>query len=246
MSCVLIANWKVNLDMKALENYCKEISISLPLLIDKNNDVQIVMAPSYLHLPYVRQQIINQELISLAAQDCSAFRDGPHTGDVSAAMLKEMGCSYVIIGHSERRLSYNENEELLAAKLECAYAEGLRPIYCIGEDFEARLANTFLPKLRQQIKDAGLDRLAKSKAIIAYEPIWSIGTGLTPTSDQITEVSNFIHELLPNQDIVYGGSVNHENAASILSLNHINGLLIGKASTDPEQFMQIIKATLNK
>lgn len=239
MSVLLIANWKMNLDFNSVKAYCTTIS-SIP----RSHKIKTIIAPSFMHMHYIQEQLASRHDIVLAAQDCSAFADGPHTGDISAKMLKENSCKYVIIGHSERRDCYGEREDLLAEKIERAYEEGITPIYCIGENFEARHTNTVLTKLRQQLRDIGLANLSKTKAVIAYEPIWSIGTGLTPTAEQITEVADFINEILPGQTIVYGGSVSLDNAASIASLPHINGLLIGKASTDITQFSQIAQAII--
>jgi len=229
----------MNLDFKAVKAYCTAIE-SIP----QADKIKTIIAPSYLHLPYVAEHLASRPDIVLAAQDCSAFEDAAHTSDISAKMLKEFACEYVIIGHSERRACYGEQEDLLAAKIDRAHEAGLIPIYCIGEDFEARHANNVLPKLRQQLRDVGLGRLAKAKAVIAYEPIWSIGTGLTPTPQQISEVSNFIDDILPGQAIVYGGSVNQDNSASIASLQNISGLLIGKASADVLQFASIVGAVV--
>lgn len=239
MPNIIIANWKMNLTNTAVESYCKSID-SIP----QAENIEIIIAPSYIHLPYLQKKLLQRPDIKLAAQDCSGFTEGAYTGDISANMLKEFGCTHAIIGHSERRIHYNENEELLAAKLDCVKIAGLRPIYCVGEDFETRHNNSVLQKLRHQLRDVGLNRLKSTNAIIAYEPIWSIGTGLVPTAEQIQEVAAFIDDMLPGQSILYGGSVNPDNANHISSLPHLSGLLIGKASTNIDQFSQIIKTML--
>ncbi len=237
MKKFLIANWKMSLLKSDVESYCNQIS-SIPSF-DK---IQVVLSPSFIHMHIVYDAIKKFKGISLCAQDCSAFTSGSHTGDISVNMLKEYSCEYVIIGHSEKRKSYNEDEEILSEKLERACECGIRPIYCIGEDLDARQEGRVLQKLRQQLRDIGLQRITNSNAIIAYEPIWSIGTGLTPSPAQIEEVARFINDMLPSHKVVYGGSVTHENAEEISSISGISGLLIGKAASDINSFIKIVKS----
>lgn len=237
MKAFLIANWKMNLLRSDVESYCNQIS-----LIPNYDKVKVVLSPSFIHMDIVSDAIKESHGISLCAQDCSAFHAGSHTGDISVNMLKEYACEYVIIGHSEKREAYNEGEEILSEKLERASEAGIIPIYCIGEDLDARQEGKVLQKLRQQIRDVGLQRVANSKAIIAYEPIWSIGTGLTPSSSQIEEVARFINDILPGHYVLYGGSVTYENAKEIASISGISGLLIGKSASDIHNFTKIVKA----
>jgi triosephosphate isomerase len=235
MRFLVIANWKMNLSLKSAINLSGMLN-ETPL----PNNIDLIIAPSFLHITEVANQLPNIGNIMIAGQDCAGFSEGSHTGDTSANMLAELGCKYVIIGHSERRSAYNESAELLAAKLDMAYENGLIPIFCIGEDRINRENNNVLNFLMQQLEEVGLDRLKQVGAVIAYEPVWSIGSGILPTKGQIEEVSCYLKTILDNP-IVYGGSVNGNNSAELSSISNIAGLLIGKASAENNSFLKIIK-----
>ncbi|MBM3580242.1 MAG: triose-phosphate isomerase, partial [Alphaproteobacteria bacterium] len=187
----------------------------------------------------ISEILINQRPIKLGAQDCHFERSGSFTGDVSAAMLKKLGCRYVILGHSERRTGHFETDQVIAKKIRAALAEELIPIICVGENKETRDAGAHLAFVHQQLSDSIPLDIKFPKLVIAYEPIWSIGTGVIPTAAQIGEVVQFIKKLFPNSFVLYGGSVTSQNSGEILRISGVDGLLVGKASLDAEEFVKI-------
>ena len=191
--------------------------------------------------------IIESRPISLGGQNCHFAQSGSYTGDVSAKMLKEVGCEYVILGHSERRENCFESDEIVAKKINSALSENLIPIICVGESKEIRDKNQHLEFIEKQIlasisADSNFDKL-----IIAYEPIWAIGTGVVPDKLQILEVANLVQKLFTTKFqqnakahyLIYGGSVNGNNSSEILEIEGIDGLLVGKASLDALEFSKI-------
>ncbi len=195
----------------------------------------------------LNEVLLRDRPIHLGAQDCHHEESGSFTGDVSANMLTKVGCEYVILGHCERRSCHGESNEIVAKKLAIAAKNNLNPILCIGENKEVRDANNHLNFVREQLlhsipRDVNFERL-----VIAYEPIWSIGTGVVPTLAQIEEMVNFIrkvvHEFFNDKIdhffVLYGGSVNSKNSAEILTVENVDGFLIGKASLDPIEFLKI-------
>ncbi len=191
--------------------------------------------------------VLSQRLIILGGQDCHHEKSGSFTGDISAAMLKKVGCQYVILGHSERRNNHFETSEIVNKKIRAALAEDISPIICVGESEEIRAQGKHLEFIYQQIMKSVPQDVKFKKLIIAYEPVWSIGTGVTPTAAQIAEVAKFIkkvfNEKLNNVAseffILYGGSVSAENSKEILAVSNIDGLLVGKASLDAKEFLKI-------
>jgi triosephosphate isomerase len=191
--------------------------------------------------------LIKQRPIKLGAQDCHHEKNGAFTGDLSASMLVAVGCQYVILGHSERRQTHFENNQIIAKKTAAALNEKLLPIICLGENIETRNDQKHLEFIEQQIFEMILPNQKFEKLIIAYEPIWSIGTGITPTAAQILEVAQFIKKIISQNFannftefyLLYGGSVNAKNSAEILAVEGIEGLLVGKAALDVEEFVKI-------
>lgn len=191
--------------------------------------------------------LLNERTIKLGAQDCHYENFGSFTGDISAAMLRKIGCEYVIIGHSERRVGHFENNDIVAKKAKSALENGLIPIICVGESKETRDQNQHLKFVYQQIINSVPKDVKFEKLIIAYEPIWSIGTGLTPSLDEISEMAKLVRKIFKEKltDIaedclmLYGGSVNSKNSKEILEISGVNGLLVGKASLDAEEFFKI-------
>ncbi len=191
--------------------------------------------------------VIKQRPLKLGAQDCHYESSGSFTGDISASMLTKVGCQYVILGHSERRTGHGESNEIVAKKVRAALNEELIPIICVGESKEVRDRAKHLEFIYMQIMTSVPQDVKFKQLIIAYEPIWSIGTGITPTLAQIEEMAKLIrkifHEKLPNlaQEflILYGGSVTSKNSAEIMATPEINGLLVGKASLDEAEFSKI-------
>lgn len=193
----------------------------------------------------INEIVVNQRPIKLGAQDCHYAESGSFTGDISAKMLKDVGCKYVIIGHSERRSACQESDEIIAKKISSACKAGLAPILCVGESKETRDAGGHLQFVENQVISALKQDLLCEKLIIAYEPIWSIGSGVTPTQAQIAEMILAIKKILAEKfagefaqvSVLYGGSVSSSNSAEILPV--CDGLLIGKASLAAEEYIKI-------
>ena len=181
--------------------------------------------------------------VALGGQDCAAAEMGAFTGDVSAEMLKDAGCSYVILGHSERRHGHGETDAEVRAKVEGAWRAGLTSIVCVGETRAQREAGQEAAVVAAQIAGSLPDGASPDKLVIAYEPVWAIGTGLTPTLDDITTVHRTIRAVIPaGTGILYGGSVNPKNAAEILGLPDVDGALVGGASLKADDFWAIVEA----
>jgi triosephosphate isomerase len=178
----------------------------------------------------------------VGAQNCHQHTHGAFTGEISAAQLKDLGCQYVILGHSERRMHAHETDDEINEKAEQAINHGITPIICMGETYEARKEHRFKQALLSQL-DKSTAGLNKSKYVIAYEPIWSIGTGLVPTNEEILEVFYLIHHRLnSNTPIIYGGSVTDKNAATLRTIQSLKGVLVGGASLNVHTFQAIVDA----
>jgi triosephosphate isomerase (TIM) len=247
MKKILIAgNWKMNKDINeslelisALSDGIKELD-TLPGLL---------VCPPFTSLAAV-VGVCKDTAISVGAQNCHTEKNGAYTGEISTDFIANMGCDYVIIGHSERRTLFGEGDELANAKTTVAIATGLNAIFCIGETLEEREAGKTFEVLERQIK-LGLKNIEFSdKIVIAYEPVWAIGTGVAAVPDQVQEAHAFIRKQLTelygdnSKDVIilYGGSMNDKNAKELLSLQDVNGGLIGGASLKPEAFLSIIKS----
>ena len=210
----------------------------------------IVCAP-FTHLSMVAEALKGSD-VELGAQNCAAEAKGAYTGEVSASMIAALGCKYVILGHSERRQYYGETSETLNRKMEQAYANGLTPIYCVGENLEEREAGNHFAVCKQQIEEVVFNLTAEqfAKLVIAYEPVWAIGTGKTATAEQAEEIHAYIREVLRSKfgaadeecPILYGGSCKPSNATEIFSKENVDGGLIGGAALKAEDFLAIGKA----
>ena len=220
--------------------------------IDAGCKAEVAICPPYLYLPEVAR-LLQGSAIRLGAQNMSGHKAGAFTGEVSAAMLRDYQCRYVIIGHSERRTLYGETDALIAGKFAMAVAEGITPILCVGESLDEREANITEEVIARQL-DAVLEKggiASFQQAVIAYEPVWAIGTGWTATPDQAQEVHSFIRLRLARHDnviadtirIIYGGSVKADNAGQIFRMADIDGGLIGGASLNAGDFLSICQAT---
>ncbi len=185
--------------------------------------------------------------IALGGQDCHAAEKGAHTGDISAVMLADAGARHVILGHSERRADHGETSAQVAAKAQAAHAAGLVAVVCIGETLAERDAGQTLAVVGAQLAASLPEGAHGANTIVAYEPVWAIGTGLTPTPEQISEVHGFLRAHLPDATIsvLYGGSVNAGNAAAIFALPDVDGALVGGASLKAADFSPIIRALEN-
>ena len=210
-----------------------------------------VICPPFVYL-YEAWRLLRDSAFSLGAQDVCADTHGAFTGEISAAMLKDVGCGYVIVGHSERRLLYRENDQLVARKFATAHARGLVPILCVGEQLADREAARTREVIARQL-DAVLELSgagALAEGVIAYEPVWAIGTGRNATPDQAQEVHAFIRARIGERDakiaaatrILYGGSVKAGNAAELFSMPDVDGGLIGGASLKADEFLTILAA----
>ncbi|WP_448581272.1 triose-phosphate isomerase [Thermaurantiacus sp.] len=184
--------------------------------------------------------VVRGSHVRLGGQDCHPKTDGAFTGDISAAMLADAGASYVIVGHSERRLGHGELDPLVRAKAVAAQAAGLTPIVCVGETLAEREAGTTLAVVDRQLEGALPEA---GPMVVAYEPVWAIGTGRTPTPAEVAEVHAFIASKVPERTaILYGGSVNPGNAAALLAVPHVSGALVGGASLAAADFLAIARA----
>lgn len=244
---IVAGNWKMN---KSL-NEGLELCSSINELIEETNKEVVIAAP-YTHLASLVSSCEKTE-IKIAAQNCHQETSGAYTGEVSAAMLSDIGVDYVIIGHSERRAYNGENNALLAKKVTTALEQGLKVIYCCGETLEERNSNNHFDIVAQQIIEGvfHLDGSAFENIVIAYEPVWAIGTGETATSEQAQEMHAHIrkvvaekygNEIAMHTSILYGGSCKPANAEELFSQEDVDGGLIGGASLKAEDFVSIIKA----
>jgi triosephosphate isomerase len=228
MTKIIIANWKMNGSGAFITEFFKNFS--------PNPQNRIIFCPPPL---YLKDVFFHTSLIG--GQDCSAYSGGAYTGEISAVMLKDLGCQYVIIGHSERRQYYKETNATVGQKAEQALKAGLTPIICIGESKEIRDSGKAIQVVLDQLLQS-LPEGADKTYYIAYEPVWAIGTGLTATDDDIVQMHATIRQALPvqNTPILYGGSVNKDNAHTILSLPNVDGILVGGASLKYEDFNHIV------
>jgi triosephosphate isomerase (TIM) len=230
---LIVANWKMNKTIATTKGFVNDFLT----LVDKEQRLSdVVICP-----PLTMYQYIAKLPFKFGAQDCSSLssNEGSFTGDISALMLKDIGYEYVIIGHSERRKNYGENKDLLKSKISNAHANGLIAIFCIGENLEQRENGSYFEVLSKQLDESLPASVNPENTIVAYEPIWAIGTGKSANEKQIEEIHTFIASKLKNK-VLYGGSVNSKNAREILATNNVSGLLIGGASLDAQEFNKII------
>ncbi|MBY4676733.1 triose-phosphate isomerase [Marinobacterium arenosum] len=245
---LVIGNWKMNGD----RTRNAKLIASLAKGLHGHDSCRIVICPPFPYLLQVSDGLVNRH-ISLGAQNVSQYDQGAHTGEVCAAMLAEMGCAYVLLGHSERRQDNRESDAEIAQKFAMALAAGISPVLCVGESLAQRQADQTETVVAGQIRSV-IDQLgiaALTGAIIAYEPVWAIGTGETATPQQAQAVHLAIRNLIREYDpamaeqlpILYGGSVKADNAAALFQQDDIDGGLIGGTSLDAEAFIQICRAT---
>ncbi len=241
----LVGNWKMEGNRAFVASHLSSVMQEMGRLGVAEYHTVIQCPP----FPWIGEasSLTRRSGIKIGAQDCHHLESGAYTGEVSASMLKEAGCDYVILGHSERRLQFLENDELVAEKVATALASRLIPIICVGESHAQRATGRYLPLLHDQLA-AVLRYVGKMHSlIVAYEPIWAIGSGLTPTPADIFEVTESMHHHLESHGIaapsvLYGGSVRAENCADIFAVPSINGVLVGAASIDAGQWTGIMKA----
>jgi triosephosphate isomerase len=246
---VVAGNWKMNTTLPEGLALAKGLCDALE---GKNVDCEVVIGTPVTHLASI-VAAIEKTAIGVAAQNCADKDKGAYTGEVSAAMVAATGAKYVILGHSERRTYYKETPELLKDKVKLALANSLTPIFCIGEVLDERNAGKHFEVVNEQIKDSLFDLSVEAfkKIVLAYEPVWAIGTGVTATADQAQEIHAYIRSIIAGQygesvandtSILYGGSCNAENAKELFANPDVDGGLIGGASLGVAKFMPIIEA----
>jgi triosephosphate isomerase len=246
---IVAGNWKMNKTVQEGIELAKDINSRVEAI---NPKCQIILGTPFVHITEV-VKTIKTDKIAVAAQNCADKVSGAYTGEVSAAMVKSTGAKYVILGHSERRAYYGENNAILKEKTDLALANGLLPIFCVGEVLSERESNTHFDVVKSQIEEAlfHLSAEAFGKIVLAYEPVWAIGTGKTATPAQAQEIHAFIRglvagkygkEVANNVSILYGGSCNPKNAKELFSNADVDGGLIGGASLKAEDFLSIITA----
>ena len=247
----MAGNWKMNL------NHLEAIAVAQKLVYsidDKDYDaVDLAIIPPFTDIRSIQTMVDGDRLrLQYGAQDLSPEASGAFTGDISGSMLAKLGCSFVIDGHSERRAIHNEDDALINRKIKAALAHELTPIFCVGEELPVRESGAHVSHVIRQIR-AGLEGFTKpelKKIVIAYEPVWAIGTGKTATPEDAQEVCAAIREeveqigsseIAANMRILYGGSVKSSNISEIMKQVDIDGALIGGASLDPEELAKIVK-----
>ncbi|MDH6534351.1 triose-phosphate isomerase [Parabacteroides sp. 52] len=246
---IIAGNWKMNTTLPEGLELAKGLNEALK---NKTIKCDVVIGTPFTHLASIAAAIDTNK-IGVAAENCADKEKGAYTGEVSAAMVASTGATYVILGHSERRAYYHETPEILKTKVGMALANGLTPIFCIGEVLEEREAGKHFEVVDEQVKASLFDLSAAdfAKIVIAYEPVWAIGTGKTATADQAEEIHAHIratlaakygNEIADNCTILYGGSMNAANAKELVSKPNVDGGLIGGASLSVENFMPIIEA----
>jgi triosephosphate isomerase len=246
---IIAANWKMNMTPQETTDFIQQFQS----LVGNASTVDIVLAPPYLSLVAAAALLSSSENVRMAAQNMYFEASGAFTGEVSASMLKELYVSYVILGHSERRAIFGETDELINKKVTAAHAARLRPIFCVGETLEERDAGKIEEVLSTQLTGglAGLDSKRIIDTVVAYEPVWAIGTGRTASPEQAQEAHAFIRGKLgeiadadtaAKVRIQYGGSVKPSNMGELIGQDDVDGALVGGASLESGSFYEIVKA----
>ena len=246
---IVVGNWKMNLDVNQGFLLVEDVLSKLSL----KENIEVVFASSYIHLDKLGRMCNDILNVNVSAQNCCSSEHGAFTGEVSAKMLYSCNTKYVILGHSERRVLFSEDNQLLKLKVQQALAQKLSVIFCCGESLEQRNNGVYFELLKSQINDSlfHLNKEDFKNIIIAYEPIWAIGTGVTASSDQAQEIHAFIRALLVDKyslqtaeeiSILYGGSCKASNAKELFMNKDVDGGLIGGAALDADSFSAIIKS----
>ncbi|MDQ1287485.1 MAG: triosephosphate isomerase [Actinomycetota bacterium] len=250
---LMAGNWKMNLDHQQATHLVQKLAWTLDDAKHDYDDVEVVVVPPFTDLRTVQTLVDGDKLkIKYAAQDISAFDSGAYTGEVSGAFLAKLGVTYAVIGHSERREYHAESDEVVNAKVKAAYRHGLTPIMCVGERLEVRKAGRHVEHTLAQV-DGGLAGIPAEQAasiVVAYEPVWAIGTGEVATPEDAQEVCGAIRarlaelysaELAAGVRVLYGGSVKASNTAGIMAKEDVDGALVGGASLDAAEFASIAR-----
>jgi triosephosphate isomerase len=242
---IIAGNWKMNLSIEEGISLTKEI---IQEIRNKQINTNVIICPAHTHL-YSIEEVTKNSPIGLCAQNCSSNDNGAYTGEISAKMVSDIGASHIIIGHSERRTYFNETNKLIKKKIHQVLKYGLTPIFCCGENLDQRNNDKHFNIVKEQI-EIGLFELNEAelkKVIIAYEPVWAIGTGETATPEQAQEMHAYIRDIITSKyscakdiSILYGGSCKPENAEDIFKQNDVDGGLIGGASLKASDFLKLI------
>lgn len=243
---LIVANWKMNSLLVESMQIIKQLRISM---LKNLVSCEVVICPPFTLLRDMAEKTPGTG-IKLGGQNCSHEKDGPFTGEISALMLRDMTCSYVILGHSERRLHNNEGSELVKKKAKTAIESKLKPIICIGETAYERDNDLTKIIIREQLINSIPENASDSNFIIAYEPVWAIGSGKTPTNQQIQDIHSYIRRIIKEElkkfendiKIIYGGSTSRENAKALMEIPGVDGLLVGKASLNAQDFWKMIES----
>ncbi|MBK1441935.1 triose-phosphate isomerase [Parapedobacter sp. ISTM3] len=251
---IVAGNWKMNLDFQqGISLFSEIVNMAKDEVVGQQ---QVVVCSPFIHLHGIAQLAKGTSRVAIGAQNIYFEEKGAYTGEISATQVKSAGAEYVILGHSERRAYFNESDELLSKKVDAALSHGLIPIFCIGETQEEREAGRYFDVIRGQL-EKGVFHLPSevfNKVVLAYEPVWAIGTGLTATPEQAQEVHAFIRQQVAGQynqsvadqlTILYGGSCNPKNAPELFAQADIDGGLIGGASLKSRDFIDIVKVFNN-
>lgn len=249
---IIAANWKMNMTPQETDDFLG----SFMRLVGNEDAVDIVICPPFVSLSAAKGWIAECTNVALGAQNMNAEQAGAHTGEISARMLREVYCTYVILGHSERRALYGETDEAINRKVLAAHESRLRPIFCVGETLEERDAGRIEEVLNRQLTNGldGLEEKRMTETVVAYEPVWAIGTGRTATPDQAQEAHAYIRRRLgelfspavaAKVRIQYGGSVKPSNTAELMRQPDVDGALVGGASLESGSFYEIVKATVD-
>lgn len=242
---IVAGNWKMNTSVEEGIQLAKEIAQGdIPL------DVKLIIAPPFTHLASIKEIIKNNDKISLSAQNCHEKVSGAYTGEISSKMLADLGIEYVILGHSERRTYFHEDDTDIFYKMRVALDNGLKVILCVGEKLEQREVGDHFKVVQKQLEKTlcKFNATEAESVVIAYEPVWAIGTGKTASSEQAEEMHGFIREVIANNfdnkfseniEILYGGSCKPNNAKEIFSQHNVDGGLIGGASLQSSDFLSI-------
>jgi triosephosphate isomerase len=244
---IVAGNWKMNKTLQEGVELAKTVNRQV-----EDTDVLVILCTPFIHLSEV-SKVITKDSLFLGAQNCASETSGAFTGEVSVDMIKSTGAEYVIIGHSERRSFYHEDDTLLNKKTKLALATGLTPIFCCGEVLAERQSGKHMQVVKSQIEKGLFDLSAQDfgKVVLAYEPVWAIGTGVTATTEQAQEMHKAIRDLISekygtgiadNTSILYGGSCKPSNAKELFSNRDVDGGLIGGASLSAADFMGIVSA----
>lgn len=244
-------NWKMNLDRTGASILLSEITGMLES--EEMRQVNVLLFPPFVHIRLAIQMTMGDPRIKIGAQNCSSYSSGAYTGEISAAMLKSCGCTHVLVGHSERRTLFGETDKILADKINRILEQDMTPVFCIGEQLSDREHGKHYDVIKKQLEGGvfHLDEDDFVKCILAYEPVWAIGTGVNATPAQAQEMHAAIRNMIAKKygalhaatmSIIYGGSCNDQNASDLFSLLDVDGGLIGGASLSSRSFVNIVKS----